>query len=78
MKSRPGFGTERYETLSFQERVAAAYDELVDENWVTVDACGTIDDVHHDLLHKVVETISLVEKTPLGTLDFKKTKGKKH
>lgn len=78
MKSRPGFGSERYETLSFQEKVATIYDELSDETWVTVDACNTIEDVHSNLLNKTVETISLVEDKPLGCLDFNKKESKKN
>lgn len=72
MKCRPGFGSERYETLSFQERVAAAYNEVSDETWTSVDASSTIEDVHNVLLNRVVETVSLVERKPLGTLDFSK------
>lgn len=78
MKNRPGFGSERYENLSFQERVAAAYNELTDETWVTVDASSTIEGVHNDLLNRVVETVSLVGKKPLGTLDFNKKSSQKN
>lgn len=78
MKSRPGFGSERYETLSFQEKVATAYAELVDETWVTIDACNTVENVHKNLLNKTIETISLVENKALGTLDFGKKDNKKN
>lgn len=72
MKGRPGFGSERYETLSFQEKVATVYNELADRTWVTVDACNTVEDVHENLLNKTVETIDLVGNKPLGTLNFSK------
>lgn len=72
MKTRPGFGNERYETLSFQEKVANVYNELADESWITVDASNSIEDVHKHLLNKIIETISLVEHKPLGVLNLSK------
>lgn len=77
MKSRPGFGGERYETLSFQEKVAAVYDEISDETWITVDANNSIADVHKNLLNRILETIDIVQNTPLGTLNFNKLSNKK-
>lgn len=76
MEKRPGFGKERYETLSFQERVTAAYKELIDETWKVVDACGTIENVHGRLLKDVVEKIGRVGSVSLGTLDFGKSGAK--
>ncbi|XP_023024129.2 thymidylate kinase [Leptinotarsa decemlineata] len=72
MLSRPGFGMERYENSSFQNNVAKMYSQVCDEkdNWIKVNAAGTIDEVHEKLLAATVEKIDEVGSTPLGTLNF--------
>ncbi|KAF5283486.1 hypothetical protein FQR65_LT13874 [Abscondita terminalis] len=61
-KERPGFGDERYETFLMQQRVNKIYElfQKSEENWKVIDANGTFDEVHDDLLNNVVETVQNV------------------
>lgn len=72
MEKRPGFGTERYETLNFQKRVSELFCELCDSNWRKVDASGTVDEVHQVLLNETLQKIEDVKLKPLQQLDFSK------
>lgn len=51
--ARADFGGERYEKTEFQNRVRSNYERLRDSSWVTVEADGTMDEVH-DHLYKLV------------------------
>ncbi|XP_022669447.1 thymidylate kinase-like isoform X4 [Varroa jacobsoni] len=63
LKTRGGYGTERYEYENFQAVVAERYLELVDDTWVLVDATSTTDDITKNLLKIIQEkTIHLPEE----------------
>ncbi|KAF5293493.1 hypothetical protein FQA39_LY02978 [Lamprigera yunnana] len=58
-RNRPGFGTERYETLTMQERVRNVYEkfEKTEDNWRVIDANGAFDAVHMELLQNIQASI---------------------
>lgn len=68
---RPGFGDERYENADFQKDVANLYDKLCDEgdNWVKINAAGSIDDVQGKLLKICLEVVNK-KMPPLDILKF--------
>ncbi|CAG9839778.1 unnamed protein product [Diabrotica balteata] len=74
MQSRPGFGNERYENMEFQRNVANMYNQLCDEddNWVKVDAAGSINEVHNKILETCLRKIEKVETKQLKSLNFNK------
>jgi dTMP kinase len=68
--ARGGFGGERYETPEMQRTVRQRFDALRDEvealapaapppcEWVVVDAAGTIEDIHEELLARATRMIA--------------------
>ncbi|KAL4220118.1 hypothetical protein ACF0H5_020529 [Mactra antiquata] len=54
---RGGFGEERYEKTEFQNRVAKNFELLKDDDWVTVDADKSVDDLQMELLNICRKTI---------------------
>lgn len=65
---RPGYGAERYEQSTTQQRVAEMYKKLADDCWIIIDADGSIESVHSVLLENVLNTIDTVKNKPLQTL----------
>lgn len=49
-RARTDFGKERYESCEFQAKVAETFSKLHDETWKVVDASGSIDEVHAELV----------------------------
>lgn len=72
MQNRPGFGDERYENIAFQKNVATLYESLCNEkdNWVKINASGTIEEVQNRILTKCLERIENIGTTPLQYLNF--------
>lgn len=69
---RADFGQERYETTAFQEKVYHNFHEIVKRatpKWHTVDATGTIDEVHEKVLVIAKEAIEKFAKVPLTYFD---------
>ncbi|CAG9863354.1 unnamed protein product [Phyllotreta striolata] len=75
MLTRPGFGNERYENMSFQNNVANMYNSLCSDkdNWVKINAAGSIEEVHKKLVDISLNTIREVESLPLKSLYFEKS-----
>ncbi|KAJ8933843.1 hypothetical protein NQ314_013765 [Rhamnusium bicolor] len=67
---RPGFGTERYENVEAQRKVAKVYSQLCNENdnWVVINAARSIEEVQKELVQKCIEKIDEVKMVPLGVL----------
>lgn len=65
--ARADFGGERYEKTEFQNRVRSNYERLRDSSWVTVEADGTMDEVH-DHLYKLVRAEIEQQHGDLGQL----------
>jgi dTMP kinase len=76
---RGGFGGERYEVPAFQETVRARFNSLkadVDTigsaacDWITVDAAGTIEDIHSFILSRTRAAIEVEKRgdSPLRAL----------
>lgn len=65
---RPGYGAERYEQSTIQQRVAEMYKKLADDCWKIIDADGSVESVHSVLLENVLNTIDTVKNKPLQTL----------
>lgn len=75
MQNRPGFGEERYENITFQRNVANLYESMCNEkdNWVKIDALGTIEEVHARMMKRCLEKIEHIGTTPLQYLNFNKS-----
>nr|XP_008196693.1 PREDICTED: thymidylate kinase [Tribolium castaneum] len=71
MVKRPNYGSEIYENREMQEKVAQAFRDLSErEKWEVVSADGGVEDVHKELLDKVIKKVSQVGTQPLHTLNF--------
>lgn len=68
LANRPGYGNERYELSSTQQRVAKMFMELKDDSWQIIDADDHIECVHNTLLTDVLKTVEKVKNKPLGKL----------
>ncbi|XP_071950227.1 thymidylate kinase-like [Antedon mediterranea] len=55
--TRGGFGEERYEQTELQSKVSKNYELLRDEDWVTVAAGRTIDEIHQEIKEKTIKTM---------------------
>lgn len=67
-KARGDYGKERYEKEEFQRKVRAVYDELMEDNWVTVNAARDVDTVHKEIKGIVEKTMSRVANEPIKKL----------
>lgn len=81
-KNRPGFGTERYETLAIQQKVTEIFHDFAksEDNWQVLDANQTFDKIHSNMLHNIEEKIKNIAKynTPLQYfVDFNNDKENK-
>ncbi|XP_059923275.1 thymidylate kinase [Gadus macrocephalus] len=68
---RGEFGTERYETSSFQQRVEGRFEQLMDEssvNWQVVDASQSIDEVHDNIKRLSLSALAAAEHQPIAEL----------
>ncbi|XP_078266736.1 thymidylate kinase isoform X2 [Rhinoraja longicauda] len=68
---RGGFGIERYENSSFQERVHQRFKDLmIDEslNWKVFDASQSIEVLHQEIMSNVEKTIEKAAEEPIGEL----------
>ncbi|CAH0701392.1 unnamed protein product [Spodoptera exigua] len=59
IKQRNGFGNERYEVLSFQQKVSEIYSKLKEDNWEIVDASRPIDTIQEDMLEQTLNIVNL-------------------
>ncbi|ONK57974.1 uncharacterized protein A4U43_C09F6340 [Asparagus officinalis] len=59
---RGGYGTERYEQLEFQKKVAQYYSMLRDPTWEIVDGCLTVEGIEEKLRGLVSECIDTCQK----------------
>lgn len=57
---RSTFGDERYETKTFQERVAENYRSLFDDSWQSINANRDIETIHGEILER---TKAILQKT---------------
>ncbi|MQL85500.1 hypothetical protein Taro_018003 [Colocasia esculenta] len=55
---RGGYGSERYEHLDFQQKVASHYTNLHDHTWKVIDACQPAEDIEKQLRELALECIS--------------------
>ena len=58
---RSTFGDERYETTSFQERVAANYSTMFDDSWKIIDANRDEEIIHQEILESFTNCSSNVK-----------------
>ncbi|CAL8252323.1 unnamed protein product [Merluccius merluccius] len=68
---RGQFGTERYETSSFQQTVQRRFEELIADtsiNWQVIDASQSIDEVHENIKRLSVKAMNAAEDWPIGEL----------
>lgn len=68
---RGEFGTERYETSTFQRTVQQRFEQLMKDpsvNWKVIDAARSIDIVHSDIKVQCENTINMSENLPIGEL----------
>lgn len=65
--TRTEYGAERFEDLEFQQKVFEMYQQLMENNWVSLDASHSFDSVH-DQLYSVVKEIINCDSTSLQTL----------
>lgn len=68
---RGEFGTERYETSTFQRTVQQRFEQLMKDpsvNWKVIDAARSIDIVHSDIKVLCENTINMSENLPIGEL----------
>ncbi|KAF8378139.1 hypothetical protein HHK36_029476 [Tetracentron sinense] len=59
---RGGYGSERYEQLEFQKKVAECYKILQDATWKTVDACLPMEDVERQIRESVLDCVTTCQK----------------
>ncbi|XP_018013107.1 thymidylate kinase [Hyalella azteca] len=73
LSSRGGYGQERYEEDSFQQRVMRNYNELKRDYWNVVNADEkSVEQLHSELLPLVTSAVAAAEDKPLLTLDWPK------
>ena len=65
---RGDFGKERYEMLSFQEKVQKLFSSIEDSRWQIVDGRRSVDKIHTELCINVIDTISKCNDKPLGEI----------
>ncbi|XP_049579468.1 thymidylate kinase [Syngnathus scovelli] len=68
---RGRYGEERYEDAAFQSAVLDRFNQLMDDpsvNWKVVDASGSMNEVHNDIVQKSLDTIHIAQTQPLGEL----------
>mmetsp|Transcript_32682 Transcript_32682/g.63758 ORF Transcript_32682/g.63758 Transcript_32682/m.63758 type:complete len:237 (+) Transcript_32682:54-764(+) len=71
VKSRGGFGSERYEKLEMQGKVQSIFQKFSESNpgkWKYVDARGTIDEIHEKILKIGEKTIEDTAHSPLSLM----------
>ncbi|GFR40521.1 hypothetical protein Agub_g1090 [Astrephomene gubernaculifera] len=67
--ARGGYGQERYEKVEFQKKVMEAFESLRDERWAVIDASGSIDDIHKQVVAVVQPVVERARAgAPLGKL----------
>ncbi|KAK3868012.1 hypothetical protein Pcinc_026558 [Petrolisthes cinctipes] len=66
--SRGGYGTERYESQKFQERVRENYHSLKDNSWKVIDADRTIEKLQEVLRTEVLNAVNSVKQEELPIL----------
>jgi len=65
--TRPGYGGERFEDVVFQQKVLDVYSQLVEDDWVCIDASQPFSTIH-DQIYSAVRHIIHSPSTPLRTL----------
>uniref|UniRef100_A0A7M4ESR5 dTMP kinase n=1 Tax=Crocodylus porosus TaxID=8502 RepID=A0A7M4ESR5_CROPO len=68
---RGGFGNERYENSSFQEKVLQRFYNLMKDetlNWKAIDASKSIEDLHNEIKSVAEETMQKAQNKPIGEL----------
>ncbi|KAK9762331.1 Thymidylate kinase [Basidiobolus ranarum] len=62
---RDGFGEERYEKRSMQEKVRELFLKMQEPSWKVLDARKSIEDLHSEIVKSSIETIGKCQKTPI-------------
>ena len=62
---RGGFGSDRFETIFYQEKVLDVYLHLVDSSWVTVDETKETDDVLADCFDAIADMLGKPSVVPV-------------
>ncbi|XP_014380775.1 thymidylate kinase [Alligator sinensis] len=68
---RGGFGNERYENSSFQEKVLQHFYNLMKDetlNWKAIDASKSVEDLHNEIKSVAEETMQKAQNKPIGEL----------
>jgi len=65
---RGGYGEERYEKTSFQEKVHKNFTKLKTEGWQVVDAGQSLDDVHREIMLLVEKAVGTATNKPIEKL----------
>ncbi|KAF9399375.1 hypothetical protein BGX21_006338 [Mortierella sp. AD011] len=58
---RGGFGEERYEKRELQEKVRDVFLKLQSKEWVMIDACKSVEAMHHEILKEAEHKIQVAE-----------------
>ncbi|KAG0004601.1 hypothetical protein BGZ80_004777 [Entomortierella chlamydospora] len=58
---RGGFGEERYEKRELQEKVRDVFLQLQSKEWVMIDACKSVEAMHHEILKETEHKIQVAE-----------------
>ncbi|XP_023943228.2 thymidylate kinase [Bicyclus anynana] len=64
-QKRNGFGTERYEVLDFQKKVADTFMQLKEDNWEVLDASRSMEIIQDELLQKIKSIVENVGSKPI-------------
>ena len=67
-EQREQFGTERYEVAQFQEQVKEQFSQMVESNWMVLNAAQSIDSLHRNILRLAQSTITEKAHTPIASL----------
>jgi dTMP kinase len=64
-----GYGEEKYETRQIQERARALFAEVVNSDWIRVDAGMSVEQVENQMLKYAVEMVGEVASGKRGELN---------
>ncbi|KAF8980616.1 hypothetical protein BGZ46_003967 [Entomortierella lignicola] len=58
---RGGFGEERYEKRELQQKVRDVFLQLQNKEWIMIDACKSVEAMHHEILKETENKIRVAE-----------------
>ncbi len=69
-EKRAVYGEERYEKVTFQQQVEKQFEELraIDDDWRTLDASRTIDNLHEQILAESLAVTEVIAHLPIAKL----------